>query len=203
MLGRQGRDSTGAVLVRLGHDRLPGWIWIDPDWLDLLRPEDFCDAVLAAARDAADDEWHAATGDGGADEWLEPATARTVDPEQAPWLGTAAYRRPDAIVEDLLRAYGYAADLPASAYVPPSGTGLAHNGELTVTVSEDGLRSCAARPDWVAECRAATLVDALGSALTAARADLARAPRRPDLAGRLDALHAELRVATRAAARTN
>jgi hypothetical protein len=199
----QGADRSGAVRVTTGPDGLPVSFQVAPDWRSKVAAEAFGAAVVEACQAAIGDRLATWTNTLAEDGWqdkverLKGGPADPAPPSQEPARIPPAFRRPadqawprpvDQIAEEVLRAAdGVGRLTPSSA----SGTGSAARGKLTVTVNRTGLTSCTADPQWVSRQTAALLMNALGVALAAARADHQARSRRPEPATGMDRLIAE------------
>jgi DNA-binding protein YbaB len=199
----QGADRNGAVHVTIGPDGLPSSFRVAPDWKRKIEADTFGSAVLEACQAAIGDRlsvWtHALADDGWQDrvERLKGGAADPAPPSQAPARIPPALRnavqrarpRPaDQLAEEVLGALDNVEQFtPSSA----SGSGSAAGGKLTVTINTTGLTSCTADHKWVSRQTAALLMNELGAALAAARADLQTQSQRTEPATEMDRLIAE------------
>jgi hypothetical protein len=172
----EGADRTGAVLVRLGPDGLPVGVSIAPAWPEKLAPESVAQAVIEAnhaatrariaewSRNLERDEWPAVVA-----HLTSPADGRRAAPQASTVAEPvpASDPRPlDELVEDTIRAF----DTVGRPSLTARGTGC--DGQPVVVLSPHGLVSCEAKPRWVLGRGGATLAEAFGVALRAARQDL-------------------------------
>lgn len=95
----------------------------------------------------------------------------------------------DQVAEDMIKAFDHVGDIAASPPQMARGAGSNRSDKLVLTLSTAGLVSCTADPEWVSAQTAA--MNALGEALTAARADLENSTGWPAPAGNLDRLFTE------------
>lgn len=92
----------------------------------------------------------------------------------------------------MIKAFDHVGNFAAPPAQATGGTGANRSGKLALTLSKAGLVSCTADPEWVSGQTAATLMNALGEALDAARADLANSTAGAAApSGSLDRLFAE------------
>lgn len=202
----EGSDHSGAVRAVLGRDGLPQSFRVHLRWDRMLAPESFGSAVLAACQNAMGERlavWkHKLDEDG----WKDRADALGADDNdvtpgagvptafQTPSGPGASRRRLDEVAEDMLQAFDGLNRLTSRSASPDAGTGAGsvENEHLTITLSRAGLLSCCAEPSWVSEQPATRLRNALGTALSAAKDDLASNPSTADAQpGNLDRLVAE------------
>ena len=185
-------DARGAVRVRLGHDGLPESIEIDQAWEQRLRHGSLAQALMEACRTATGQRtivWAQRMADPRWQERMDQAmefypAAVTAQPSRASAFDrNDAPRRPRSVVineiweavDNVLAEPMHSDALPASAGEPVHGEGSVANGRLLITLSDAGAVSCTADPGWVSQRSPDELTEALGTALAAARADLARA----------------------------
>jgi hypothetical protein len=198
-----GSDRSGALRVTIGPDGLPNAFRIAPDWKRRIEAESFGSAVLEACQAAIGERlsaWTTALADDGWQDKVErlkggpaePAPPGQPPPPIPPAFTAAAERArprpPEQLAEDVL---GALADVEQSIPAPASGSGSAARGKLAVTISDTGLTSCTADPEWVAEQTAAMLTNEMTTALDQARADLRARSQRPRSATGTDRLIAE------------
>ncbi|CCH31517.1 hypothetical protein BN6_42300 [Saccharothrix espanaensis DSM 44229] len=192
----EGADGSGTVHVVLGPDGLPTSFRVDTGWDRRITPAGFGGAVLEAFQAAVADRMETWTRSMAADGWQQradrvdaAATGRIPPALRAP-VPEVAPRPLGEVVEDALKAFD---DVDAFAGLPTSGgaTGADRSGKLTVTLSPTGLTSCTADERWVGAQSAASLMNALGEALAAARRGLADLPAPPASTGPLDRLFGE------------
>lgn len=205
----EGADSSGAVRVQLGPDGFPQSVRVESDWQRRLRPEAFSPAVDQAFQSAMGERmsaWTTTLQEAGWQQDFERLRGRGQDDtrnggrpgDQIP----AALRRQvpevrprpmDELAEDMINAFDNLDEFTAAPAPQPPGTGTSAAGKVTVTLSRTGGMTCTAEPRWVAEQSAAKLMNAVGEALNAAKADLARTAGAATAAptGRLDGLLAE------------
>ena len=208
----EGADSSGAVRVQLGPGGFPESVRVESGWERRLRPEAFGAAVGEAFQAAMgerlaawtttlqDAGWqrdfdrlrHGATGgstSGGVNggNGVPPALRRPAAPLRP--------RSMDQLAEDMIKAFDNIDQFTAPPAERAPATGAATGGKLTVTLSRTGGMTCTAEPRWVAEQSAAKLMNAVGEALAAAKAELARTASSAQAAApgaaRLDGLLAE------------
>ncbi|MGQ0718131.1 MAG: hypothetical protein ACT4NP_12645 [Pseudonocardiales bacterium] len=201
----EGTDGTGTIRVFLGPDGLPNSFRIESGWNRKIPAEGFGGAVLEAFQAAMGERlavWTRTLEDQG---WQAQADRLRVDlDEQA---SVSEQRMPsafgntvqdvtprpiDQVAEDMIKAFDHVGDLAAPPAQATGGTGQSRSGKLVLTLSKAGLVSCTADPEWVSGQTAATLMNALGEALDAARADLANSTVQAAVpSGSLDRLFAE------------
>jgi len=97
----------------------------------------------------------------------------------------------DQIAEDMINAFGQVGRLARPSPQVTRGTGSSRSGKLVLTLSPGGLVSCTADSEWVSAQTAATLMNALGEALNAARTDLENSTPPPAPSESLDRLVTE------------
>jgi hypothetical protein len=97
----------------------------------------------------------------------------------------------DQVAEDMIKAFDHVGDFAAPPPHAIRGAGSSRSRKLILTLSTTGLVSCTADPEWVSAQTAASLMNALGEALTAARADLENGTDRPVPSRSLDHLFTE------------
>lgn len=198
----EGTDQSTAVRVVLGPDGLPTSFRVEADWNRRIDPASFGGAVLEACQAAIGERLNAWTRTLQDDGWKARADRLTAGSAAAPEQGRVppAFRSPEPavrprplgdITEDVIKAFdnvGWLAQQP-----PPTvgGSGSGAGGKVTITLSGTGLTSCSADPRWVSNQTAAQLMNALSTALSAAKADLAKRPASPGPGSGLDSLLAE------------
>jgi DNA-binding protein YbaB len=181
----EGSDRRYAVLVVLASDGAVESIRVDPDWKRNLRPEMLGGAIMEAYNAAAaqyvrawttaltESDWEAR-----ADRLRERTDAEpTSESDARPYprdLSQVRPRDPAAIVAEVNAVLDSLGD-PSGPAGAATGTGTAGFGKLTVAVSPHELISCVVDPMWASQRTGEELTEALGTALTAARADLAEA----------------------------
>jgi hypothetical protein len=94
--------------------------------------------------------------------------------------------RLDVLAEMAIQELHTVTQLAPSAFAPATGVGTDTGRNLSVTLSQAGLISCAAPENWLARQSGAALGSALTEAVAAARTDLARALAEPGPSARLD-----------------
>jgi hypothetical protein len=201
----EGTDRTGAIRAFLGPDGLPDSFRIEPRWHRKISAENFGGSVVEACQAAMGERlntWARTLEDKG---WQAQADQLRLDldgPGSASMPGgiPAAFRSPsaattsrpiDQVAEDMIKALDDVAGLTPP---PPHAMGAAgsnRSGKLVLTLSKAGLVSCVADAEWVTTQTAATLMNALGEALTAARADLTSTACQAEPSGALDSLLAD------------
>ncbi len=200
-----GTDGTGAVRVHLGRDGLPESVRVESDWQRRLAPEAFGGAVgeaFAAAMGQRLAGWTTTLREqgwqSGADRLRQTMdrptpTEPTADAIPAAFRRSAPPRPVDVLAEDMISAFDNLDQLTTPPQPAAASTGSAANGKLVVTLSPTGGLSCTADPQWVERQSAASLMNALGEALTAAKAHLAATSpsATPAPSGRLDQLLGE------------
>lgn len=201
----EGADRSSAVRVVLGPDGLPVAFRVAADWNRRIGPMAFGAAVVEAFQSAVGDRlaaWSKTLEDGG---WKAKAVRLSSDtddhtaatqhrhsPRSFPQPVSAVRSRPIGdVTEDMIKAFDTVSAFAAQPPQPASGSGSGGGGKVTITLSNTGLTSCSADAHWVAEQSAAQLMNALGAALSAAKADLANRSQSPDPASGLDGLFAE------------
>jgi hypothetical protein len=195
----EGSDRTGSVRVVLGPDGLPESFHIDMEWNRRITTDAFAGAVVEAFQTAVSERMAAWSESLAEDGWQDHAD-RLRGPQSAPeGRGPASFRaqveevRPRPlgdITEDVIKALD---NIDTFSSVPreDGGTGSDRSGGLTITLSTTALTSCVAESDWVSQQSAASLMNALGQALAAAREDLLDKARNPAPLSGLDRLLAE------------
>jgi hypothetical protein len=137
--------------------------------------------------------------------WQTQADQLRLDLEERPMTSTSgqlspAFRPPDEaanprpidqVAEDMIKAFDHIGSFAAPSPRASGGTGSSRSGKLALTLSRAGMESCTADTEWVSAQTAATLMNALGEALTAARADLQASSEQPAPSGSLDRLFGE------------
>jgi hypothetical protein len=198
-------DRTGAVRVVLGSDGQPELIEVEHDWRDRLRPDSFGQAVLGASQTATDDRsaawahrladpaWQAeveSLPDIAAGEPIRLPDLASATPAASPSEPSDVDPRDSrAVTAEIVHAVENIDEMVAAS-LAVQGVGSAAFGKLVVTLSRDGLVSCTADPGWLSQRSGEELTEALGAALTSARADLARNAE-ATAAGRLNRLLAK------------
>jgi hypothetical protein len=97
----------------------------------------------------------------------------------------------DQVAEDMINAFDQVGSFVAPSPQATRGIGSSRSGKLVLTLSQGGLVSCTADSEWVSAQTAATLMNALGEALSAARTDLENRTPRPAPSESVDRLVAE------------
>jgi hypothetical protein len=200
----EGRDSTGAVRTVLGPDGLPETIRLEPDWQRVLDPACVGDAVVEAARVAANQRlaaWTRALDDRGwtaradrlrADLEDEPESAAAPAADLPGGIREARPRAMELLAEDVLAELDKANQFPGLPAMAATGTGSDRSRRVTIVVSKAGLTSCAVDPRWAVQQSGSGLSSGLAEALAAARTDLARAAQHaPNPMAQLDRLLGE------------
>ncbi|MGH3696540.1 MAG: hypothetical protein ACRDRX_21540 [Pseudonocardiaceae bacterium] len=187
-LHAEGSDRSRAVHVVLGPDGLPTTFRVEADWKRRIEPAAFGAAVLEAFQAAVGDRLSAWTRTLEDDGWKTRAdrlTSGADDPAAAPSRDrvppavhrpvSASRSRPIGdLTEDVIKAFDTVRTVAAQPPQPVVGSG--RGGTVTITLSSTGLTSCSADPGWVREQTAAQLMNALSTALAAAKEDLANRP---------------------------
>ncbi|MGH3811574.1 MAG: hypothetical protein ACRDUV_03825 [Pseudonocardiaceae bacterium] len=201
----EGTDGTGSIRVFLGPDGLPNSFRIESGWNRKIPAEGFGDAVLEAFQAAMGERlavWTRTLEEQG---WQAQADRLRVDLDEQPSVSgqeevPSAFGHPvedvtprpvDQVAEDMIKAFDQIGDLAGRPPQASGGTGSSRSGKLVLTLSRAGLVSCTADPEWVSAQTAATLMNALGEALTVARADLENSTAQAAPSGSLDRLFAE------------
>lgn len=197
----EGADRTGTVRVFLDHDGLPDSFRIESGWHRKISAEGFSGAVLEAFQVAMGERLAVWTRTLEGQGWQSQDDHLRVDlDEQPPRELPPTFRCPvdevsprpiDLVAEDMIRAFDQVGRFAAPSPQAAGGTGANRSGKLVLTLSKAGLVSCTAAPEWVSGQTAATLMNALGEALTSARADLQNSTDQPAPSGSLEALFAE------------
>jgi len=189
----RGTDSSGVVSVVIGADGLPRSFRVSQGWPGRLPPESLDKAVAEASQAAMHERlatWSKTLEKHG---WQEQADDLRAHPPTQPVEEPQSATNPrsvDAVTEDIIRAFDQVKDIAAARQQTATGTGSDSSGKLTLTLSGTGLVSCEVDARWASTRTATMLMRALGDALAAARADLAR-PREPAATPDLGALFAE------------
>lgn len=198
----EGTDRTGTVRVFLDSDGLPSSFRVEFGWNRKIAAEHFGGAVLEAFQAAMGERlavWTRTLEEQG---WQAQADQLRLDLEEASTPGDIppAFRQPtevvnprpiDQVAEDMIKAFDQVGSFAAPSPQATTGTGSSRSGKLVLTLSKGGLVSCTADSEWVSAQTAATLMNALGEALSAARTDLENSTPRPAPSGSLDRLVAE------------
>jgi hypothetical protein len=201
----EGTDRTGTIRVFLDSDGVPSSFRVESGWNRKIAAEHFGGAVLEAFQAAIAERlavWTSALNEQG---WAAQADQLRLDLEEQPAVSTPreippALRRPtevvnprpiDQVAEDMIKAFDQVGSFAAPSSQATTGTGSSRSGKLVLTLSKTGLVSCTADSEWVSAQTAATLMNALGEALSAARTDLENSTPRPAPSGSLDRLFAE------------
>lgn len=201
----EGADHTGAVRAVLGADGLPESFRVDTHWNSTLRPDAFGGAVLEACQAAMGERMAAWIRRLDEDNWRDradrlregdtgtPSRHGTIPPAFRSPKPEVTPRRLDEITENMLEAFDHVGELSARSAQSrgATGTGTAGKGKLVITLSETGLVSCTAEPRWASTQTGARLMNALGEALAAARADLVSSRDTTEPTGSVDRLLAE------------
>lgn len=199
-------DGSGAVRVRLGADNLPETVQVTADWRRRISSTGFGNAVVDACQRATQERmstwWATMQREGWQTraEQLERDTATAtpgtagdpMPPELRQRIAEARPRPLAEITEDMLRAAAQVTESARQPAAPATATGTAASGSLSVTVSEAGLVSCVAEPEWASRQTGGALAAALDAAIGAARTGLGAARQRATTEGnQLDALLVE------------
>lgn len=201
----EGTDRTGTIRAFLGPDGLPNSFRIEPGWNRKIIAENFGGAVLEAFQAAMGERLASWTRTLEQQGWQAQADRLRVDLDTQPSASgqaemSPAFGRPaedvtprpiDQVAEDMIKAFDHVGDLAAPPSQVARGAGSSRSDKLVLTLSTAGLVSCTADPEWVSAQTAASLMNALGEALTAARADLENSIHRPAPARSLDHLFTE------------
>ena len=201
----QGADRTGTIRAVLGPDGLPDSFRIESGWNRKITAENFGGAVLEAFQAAMGERLAVWTRTLEKQGWQAQADRLRVDLDEQPSVsGQAemppAFRHPaqgvtprsiDQVAEDMIKAFDQVGDFAAPPPHAIRGAGSSRSGKLVLTLSTTGLVSCTADLKWVSAQTAASLMNALGEALTAARADLKNGIDRPAPFRSLDHLFTE------------
>ncbi|MDQ4011780.1 MAG: hypothetical protein M3228_14070 [Actinomycetota bacterium] len=201
----EGTDRTGTIRASLGPDGLPNSFRIEPGWHRKITAENFGGAVLEAFQAAMGKRlaiWTTTLEQQG---WQAQAARLRIDLDQQPSVSGQAEMSPafghpvedvtprpiDQVAEDMIKAFDHVGDFAAPPPQVARGAGSSRSDKLVLTLSTAGLVSCTADPKWVSAQTAASLMNALGEALTAARADLENSAGRPAPSRSLDRLFTE------------
>lgn len=202
----EGADRSGTIRVLLDADGQPNAFRVEPGWHRKLAAPDFGDAVIEAFQAAMgmrlavwtktlqERGWQADVDRlqvGSMDKQPSAAPSAQLPPVVRPIAQEMRPRSIDEIAEDVIKAFDNVKDTVLASPQGATGTGSSRSGKLVLTLSKTGLVSCNADPQWVSGQTAASLMNALGEALTAARADLAKNADQPAPSGSLDRLLAE------------
>lgn len=202
----EGTDRSGAIRVLLDADGQPDSFRVEPGWHRKLAAPAFGDAVIEAFQAAMGMRlavWTRTLQERGWQAEVDRLQVGSMDkqppaPPSAqlpPAVRRAAQEmRPrsiDEVAEDVIKEFDNVEDAVPASPQAVRGTGSSRSGKLVFTLSKTGLVSCNADPQWVSGQTAASLTNALGEALTAARADLARSADQPAPSRSLDRLLAE------------
>jgi hypothetical protein len=199
-----GTESSGMISVTLGADGLPQSFHIARHWRRRLTPGNIGQAVLEAfwaalaermrvwSRNLAEQRWREEFDEHRTGPPAMPAVDPTGDrtPGGLPRTGsTTTPRSADTVAEDVIKALDRAEHI--AAVRQPTGTGSDDSGSVTLTLSGTGLVFCTVDERWATRRTAVMLTKALGQALVAGRADLARQADRPPPSATFSDLTAE------------
>ncbi|MGQ0839138.1 hypothetical protein [Actinokineospora sp.] len=199
----EGADPTKSVHVTLGPDGLPTTFRVDTEWERKMGPETFGGAVVEAFQAAIGERLSAWTSALAEDGWQDRVDKLKGGLTGAPDKGRIppAFRKPDAediparpvgdLSEQVIKAFDNIDVFSAQSAARGVGTGMDRSGKLTIVLSTTGLTSCSADAHWVGEQTAARLMNALGEALAAAKADLAANAEKPAPNNGMDQVLAE------------
>ncbi len=183
----QGWDSSGSIQVTLDVDGQPNSIWVTDMWRRNLTADGIGAAVLQAAQAAQAERnraWTTALEENGVttqiDQWDSPNHESVVDLSPPPVsvlttpLGDVAPRPMDEVIADVLALNSSNITFPtAVSDREKKYTGVYRYGEVTVTISAQGLDDCTVDADWAARgVDDVILTEALTEALRSARDDL-------------------------------
>lgn len=187
--------------VVLGPDGLPESFRVAPDWHRKLAPEAFGGAVLQACEIAMRERLTAWTRTLEKRGWrvnAERLHERLDEPLPAVPPTAVRCAAKDArsrdlgdVAEDMIKAFNAVGQLTPPRQ-PAAARGSSALGQLVITLSTAGLTSCTVSPRWVSGQTASRLTNALGAALTAARAQLPNHVEETELAGSVDRLLVEV-----------
>ena len=178
----RGTDRTGVVSAVIGADGLPRSFRLHQGWPGRLPPESLGKAVVEAYQAAMHDRlvtWSKTLEEQG---WQEEADDLRAHPPSDPVEEAQPPTNPrsvDAVAEDMIRALDQVKDIAAAKQQIVTGIGSDSSGKLTLTLSGTGLVSCTVDAKWASTRTTTMLMRALGDALAAARADLARPHEQP------------------------
>jgi hypothetical protein len=196
----EGSNRTGSVRVTLGPDGLPESFHVDREWNRRISSDAFASGVLEAFQAAVSDRmavWGESLAEDG---WQDRVDRLKGGLTNAPeGRIPPAFRKPveevrprpiGDVTEDVIKALD---NMNAFSSMPrdDSATGTDRRGDLTITLSPTGLTSCTADGDWVSQQSAASLMNALGEALAAAKEELRNKAENPEPVSGLDRLFAE------------
>lgn len=179
-----GQDATGSVRVEVGPDGLPESIVVGAEWRGA-RGADLEAAVQeagAAAMTGRMTEWSQALEDGGwqhrADDLKRGAATGPIEVPRraaptAPPAGVGSGRSLSQLTGDVLDAVQHRDAIDGAPALSARGTGSSGPGGVQVTLSAAGLQSCTVPDGWVGSRSSWELTTAFGSALTAAKRELA------------------------------
>lgn len=183
----EGTDPTGMVRAVLGPDGQPETIRVSSYWKDKLQPASFAEAVTAACMAAVQQrgaEWSETLQRLHWQERLERLDADTSTPAGPAPAGQipSAFRRAngtpprpvDQYAEDVISVLDAALSSEPPAQ-PPAGAGTNRGSTLEIRLGPGGRLACRADQSWVARQSGVQLSEALSTALTAARRQLAAA----------------------------
>lgn len=181
----EGTDRTGTIRAFLGPDGQPNSFRIEPGWNRKIPAENFGGAVLEAFQAAIGERLAIWTRTLEQQGWQAQADRLRVDLDKQPsasgqaeisafghFVEDVTPRPVDQIAEDMIKAFDQVGHIAAAPPQVARGAGSSRSDKLVLTLSAAGLVSCTADPEWVSTQTAASLMNALGEALTAARADL-------------------------------
>ncbi len=173
-----GTDRSGLIRVKVDANGIPISVRIDQHWQRAIAPRKLGASIVAGSHAAVANrlrKWSRILRETGwEDEVDRLRRSKATPPPAAPPRPVEPERtRPiDVVAEDLIKAFDAIAELPASGPRDTTGSGRDRTRNVAITVSRGGLVSCEVDGAWAAGRSAASLMNAIGEALTAARAEL-------------------------------
>lgn len=195
----EGSDAKKAVHVVLDAKGMPQNFTVSADWERKIESGGLGGAVMEAYQAAVGqrlDEWTTTLNRIGWQDEVEllkgGAAAGEVPPAfrkqpQQP----AATRDLGELAEDMIAAFDNAPSFAPPSPTNATATGTVGGNKVTLSLSGDGLVSCAVDGHWARRQSASQLTDALGDALAAAKSQLATKPAAPNPAEGLDRIFGE------------
>lgn len=172
----EGWDEDRAVSFQIDAKGDPVGIRVADDWSRRIQPSALGPAVLAASAAAvrARQEQRTKLGVEGVKAEVRAAALEAAQRPVQPAQGVTP-RSLNELAEDVISLSQLVRSTRGKPTAPLSGTGTAAGGALVVTVGQQGLTSFDVDSAWAALRAGFAISVAAGSALGAARSDLARA----------------------------
>ncbi|MBP2476627.1 hypothetical protein JOF53_005499 [Crossiella equi] len=185
----EGADDSGTIRVTLGPDGLPASFRVEAGWERRLHPEAVGSAVLEAFQAATRQRMAAWSETLATDGWkaqldrlkaVQGAAGEAPSPVPSQLrTGAAAPRPVDVVAEDMIKVFDTLTSPSTTGGGPAAATGADRSGKLVLSLTQEVLLSCTTEARWAAGQSATRLMNALGEALLAAKAELANQMRTP------------------------